>query len=470
MLRSRDLIDKLGEEYRPMISQISIADFTKCIAQFANYPMDKLSDAAIEDYLTKWATNKKRFFDLMGGKIKVDFDFTYMDEDRDYASLLRELGLKYPAFWPWLRAFRKGKTNKVETGNLDWWSYDFLDIIDDSRDRYEGMSLTRFFKKYLKANDEFITELGRVYENNEVSAKLTISIDPVDMMLASENPYGWTSCYRLENDFEESHADGCLAAVIDDTSLISYVWNNEGKFTLYNRYDFKNIRYKRMRMWFGLSQNMTTAHFNLIYPGKSQYSNGFCAKVRDVIEKFIANKLNCENIWVKGGHCNTNRIYDSYGYDEFDSDYVWYVKGTEEQDVQPYSCLITCPCGCGNMLPGTGCEDDIRYNGYGLIAENFNEETWCEYLDEYSDCDGNCEECSVWRENNAVCELDENEHCDEAWSAEQDDHFDPYESNVVSCGDHCKGCPLYALHHPQEDPNAADEAHEEQMLNINIEG
>lgn len=34
-----------------------------------------------------------------------------------------------------------------------------------------------------------ITALGRVWENNNMKATFTLSIDPVDIMLSSENPY-----------------------------------------------------------------------------------------------------------------------------------------------------------------------------------------------------------------------------------------------------------------------------------------
>lgn len=85
----------------------------------------------------------------------------------------------------------------------------------------------------MNAPDELITNVAAIFENQKVKATHTISIDPVDMMLASDNPYNWTSCYRLELERDDSHADGCLAAILDNSSLIAYVWNNEGKFELY---------------------------------------------------------------------------------------------------------------------------------------------------------------------------------------------------------------------------------------------
>ena len=282
------------------------------------------------------------------------------------------------------------------------------------------------------------------------------------MMLASENPYGWNSCYRLETDNCDSHADGCLAAVIDDTSLISYVWNNEGKFTLYDKYELKSIRYKRMRMWFSLSQNMTTAHFNVIYPGKNTYSRSFIQKMRDMVESYVCKQLNLENKW-KHGEGYIKRDYDMYGYDEFDEDYLFYQVDTKEEKIVPYNHGIICPCGCGAELPGSQNDESLSYTGNGFTADHFLEEIYCEYLDEYTDCNGECRECNIWRQNNPVCELDISENCDrDTYEAENEGDFDADRSNIMHCNpEHCGGCPLYKYHHQEEDPDAADNAYEQ---------
>ena len=465
MLKTQDLINELGEEYKPMIKQIQIAEFTKCIAQFSGLKIQEVSDAAIKNYLVHWAKGKFKFFKLMNNNIRVDIPLTYYDEDRDYSGLMVEIGRRYPAYWPWLRAFKKHTHNKIDYDLINWQDMDLFDILPDMTNQIKGMAITRFFKNKLKANDDLVTELGKVYENNEVSAVFTISIDPVDMMLASENPYDWNSCYRLELGNSDSHADGCLAAVIDDSSLISYVWNNEGKFKLYHNYELKSIRYKRMRMWFSLSEHMTTIHFNTIYPGKNAYSKGFVQQIRYVVEQYISKQLNVQNMW-KHGKNGIYRDYSQYGYDEFDEDYLFYQVDSEEERIFPYNHWITCPCGCGQEIPGSQCGDGVCYNGEGFTAENFSEEIYCDNMDEYTDCDGNCYECSIWRENHPVCELDPDQRCErDTYEAQRENDFDPEESNIMSCNpEHCKGCPLYKYHHPETDPNAADIAYEESKL------
>ena len=60
-----------------------------------------------------------------------------------------------------------------------------------------------------------------------------------------------------------------------------------------------------------------------------------------------------------------------------------------------------------------------------------------------------CDDCPIWNRAHPVCELNDDETCDNADEAEDDDKFDPYEDNIVHCGDHCEGCLLYKIHHPE---------------------
>ena len=83
MLKTNTLIEKLGEEYRPMVQSINIPDFTKCVAQLAGLNIQSISDKTIEEYLILWAMNKKYIYDMLGA-IKVDMPIDYKDESKDY--------------------------------------------------------------------------------------------------------------------------------------------------------------------------------------------------------------------------------------------------------------------------------------------------------------------------------------------------------------------------------------------------
>ena len=118
-----------------------------------------------------------------------------------------------------------------------------------------------------------------------------------------------------------------------------------------------------------------------------------------------------------------------------------------------------CPCGCGKFLHGSDEYDDdydegYQYNGEGFIAENFYDENkgeYCEYIDDYCQESGSCNECYYWRKENPICELDYDTECTKAIEENiVETYFDPTESNIVQCGGHCEDCMYYDLHKYKE--------------------
>lgn len=454
MLSKKELLEEMDEIYYPMIKQISISDFTKCIAQFSGLSIQDVDKTVIKEYLKTWAKNKYRFFQMLGNQVRSDKPIAYNEVDTDYSQKMEEIGKDFPAYLPWLKGFYSHKVNKINTDKFAW---DFEDLLRDAFSntaRINGIKITHFFKKYLSAPDELVTAIGRVFENQKIEANWTISIDPTDMMLASENPYGWESCYRLAVDNDSSHADGCLAAVLDDSSLITYIWNREGEFSLYDTYNFKKIRYKRIRQWISISPKMNAIHFNVPYPGKFNYPNDFCKLLREYAENIVCNYTGEENMWTNNNRLNIGCERElPYGYSEYDYDYIYVLSKDKDERIlwRVFNEPILCPCGCGNILPGSyECGDDgderYRYNGEGFIYENFEERYYCEYSDSYCnvECDRyNCAgQCSYWDDAHPVCDLDEESECE---------NFDwNYIDDGIMCSnkDHCEGCPLWKIHHP----------------------
>lgn len=474
MLLKKDLLNGVDEKYIPMLKMVSIADFTKCIAQFSGLSINNIPDDVIKKYLLTWAKNKFRFFQMLNNKLVLDYPITYKEENKDVEAEIKSLMSEFPAYALWLEEFNEVSNNKISTYDV---SNNVRHIITRlfPHCQLDGCSLTHFFKHFLQAPDELVTKIGRIWENNEVQGIYTISIDPVDMMLASENPYNWHSCYRLEVYNDCSHADGCLAAILDDSSLITYIWNKEGSFTLYENYDFKKIRYKRMREWISVSPNAKSIYFNKIYPGKT-YSNAFEKSLRIICE----NIVNKNAVWSLDMNSQCYRLYP-YGYNEFSDARIYSIK--EEKQLrnswEVYNYPITCPCGCEQTLPGSDCDsnDDENwiYNGEGFIAENFEAENsdsyWCDYIDDYCENDGiDCADCPHWNEHHPVCELSNNEVvCYTAEEAQREDKFDPTESNVVSCGHHCEGCFFYKLHHQGEETTEENDNTEINTSTVNYE-
>lgn len=475
MLVFKDLIDNVDEKYIPMLEQVSICDFTKCIAQFSGLAIQYVPDSVIKEYLLIWAEHKYPFYKMLGNKLRLDSSINYTQAAKSGISdELFEIKKDFPIYAPWLDGFSRIEKNKIDRDTII--DYSIRECIRKCFPgiRLEGTTMTHFFKRYLQAPDELVTAIGRIFENQEVIGRHTISIDPVDMMLASENPYGWDSCYRLATPNESSHADGCLAAVLDTTSLITYIWNREGKFSLYDTYDFKSIRYKRMRQWIAVDLNLGAIHFNDVYPGKT-YKDEFEKTLRDKVEGVVAAYLNEPNLWTKEHSVDCTRYIERYGYGEFDGYKVYQLKSFVPK-VEKYSYMYTydteilCPCGCGDYLMGSDVEyydSEYSYNGEGFIAENFEERHYCEYIDDFcshSCCEEDCCECSVWQDNNPVCDIDNETRC-------LDPDMSDTANGVMHCNpDNCRNCPMFAAHRPELcEEHKEEETLEQEILNVNLE-
>lgn len=441
MLKLNELVEKIGIEYEEMLKQVNIMDFYKTIALFSSLGINEISDSAVLYYLEKWCKNKKKMFDFMGKKVRVDFDFNYKDEKNKKDKFIELMNEKENITYSlWLNKFKYYEKNKIDF-NI------YIEECNCFRD-FIGMKITSFFERVLKAPEKLVTDIGKIFENKEIEAKFTISIEPVDMMLASENPYNWKSCYEIKNISDGNHSDGCLGSILDSSSVITYVWNNEGKLKIGN-YEFKNIRYKRMRNWTYINKDFNCFYFCDIYPGKNQYSNTFYMNYREMIENFLSK----DSIWERT-YKSDIKVEGKFGYNgEFEDDSFWKIKDSKESVIYVYDEEIICPCGCKNYLNGNREEsDEYTFEGNGFVCYNFNEKyNYCEYTGDYEECDGNCKYCHIYNRENNKCELT-GEFCEDYENAEYNGEFEPFENNIVHCNpERCLECPYFAEHYKREE-------------------
>lgn len=460
MLLTRDLIKDIEDkELVSMLKQVSIPDFTKCIAQFSGLEMNDVKEEVIKRYLLTWAENKKEIFKMLGNRTREDhkifFKKTFSANEIDAA--VKNLALDFPGYTPWLLQIvsRSAKNEQIhiDEGQM---RRSWLPAMGTTYEKVEGkMSITHFFSKVLKAPQELVTAIAALYENNEITSMYTLSIDPVDMMLASENPYDWKSCYNLGVGDNASHADGCLAAVLDSSEAIAYIWDREGKFILHNHYTFSSIRYKRIRQWISFSSDFCSIHFNDIYPGRNSYGEDFEKLMREQVETLIEGYTGVKNVWRKANYGWTQRKH-CYGYGEFGRGVYTVLSEIEEGEKidklgkigwEVYDELLECPCGCGEFLiPSDDCGDEYEwdYTGEGFNHCSFYQKDLCPYSGDFCSYAGDCNECTcgdcwAWRDNHPLCRI-----TDEVCTAAEDlDDVEDDEGYIRMCDGNCSECLTY---------------------------
>lgn len=446
MLKMVDLLKDVEEKYISMLEKVNIVDFTKCVAIFSGLDLNKINDETIKEYLLTWAKNKFRIYEMLGNNLVKDINFDYEKTEDENGTEFQQLITEYPHFGPWLNILKHFSVNKIDTYKDRYILGTLTEYFRNVN--LSGMTITHLAKRYLKFPDEVITKIGRIYENNKINATYTISIDPIDIMTASENPYDWQSCYRLETENSSSHADGCMAAVLDTASIISYVWTSEGKLDLYGKYELKKVRYKRMRQWINVSKNLTSVSFCEIYPGKN-YPEAFYRQLRDLFEQIVADYFGETNYW-KNANTECDRHYLNYGYSEFNGR-VLYLDGHEPENIWVYNEEIKCACGCGYTLPGAYDEEESgEYLGAGFSCQGWSERLYCEYKEDYCSCGecswDCCEGCSYWEDAHPVCEINQDEVCENY----NGDHT-VRNGVCYACEEHCEGCSRWIAYKENEE-------------------
>lgn len=448
MLLTKDLIDGIEEKYIDMLRSVNIPDFTKCISVFSGLEMNEIDENMIKEYLHTWAKNKYKFYQMLGNRTNVDMSIEYKKIREGIKDDLEPLCKDYPAFFLWFDIFSQHMQNKISKNNMNYNQMDLFNYFCNINNiTPSGMSITHFFKKALKAPDDLVTKIASIFENDMMSANYTISIDPIDIMTASENPYDWQSCYRLETDNCESHADGCMAALLDTSSMIAFIWKNSGKMKLYE-YELKDTKYKMMRQWVALSEHMTTIYFNSIYPGKSNYTEDFEKVLRGCMEEIVSKYLGLENKWKRCETADCDRAIN-YGYGEFGGYNMYVQSQSEEEEIIVYNVYYNCACGCGQEVLQS--DSDYHYNGCGFQhncmsdEDEDEDEPYCAEADQYCEHeygDDECKNCVYWIEANPKCSIDG--YCEDI-----PDDYD-YDGKVIEANeDHCSGCPRWAGCHSE---------------------
>lgn len=451
MLLTKDLIKDVEEKYVAMLKMVNIPDFTKCIAQFSGLDITEVSDSRIKEYLLLWAKNKYRFFKTLGDKLRYDTSIKYEASTLDIMNAMDNLSAAFPSFTPWLLGFHHMKQNKIDLNQVGGSTMSWLEKFG-KLSAFEGTSLTRFFKYYLNAPDALISRISDIYEKSDNESYYTLSIDPVEMMLASESPYpGWTSCYRLEHR-SDSHADGCIAALLDSSHMIAYLWEEEGKFILYNKYHFSSIRYKIMRQWVSISPTMKSIYFCQLQPTKFRDRENLEKALRQKVEDKITKYLNIENKWRKAEETSVEREND-YGYNEYYLSRAYEHSSVEESESwMVFEEAYKCPCGCMEYLvPSCDVEDEYEdeamyyFTGEGFNCCSFQKNEICPHSGIYcrwaAEC-GNwetCQNCYWWKQDNPVCSLDCETRCYENGNVDDD-------GVAQACSGECEGCPYWEDH------------------------
>lgn len=173
-----------------------------------------------------WATNKKRFIDVLGPDCRIETEdivtFEMSDEIKKerIKSFLELIQSNYdPVVGHFFNAELDGIfLNKVVN------PFDAGDIHVPVGMKI-GRALNKYFYGYLTSSeiDTIQTTLSCLIQENKVCGKLCISVHPLDFLSVSENNYNWRSCHALDGEYRV----GNLNYMADPCTVVVYLKGNE---------------------------------------------------------------------------------------------------------------------------------------------------------------------------------------------------------------------------------------------------
>lgn len=345
-MKKQDILSKIKEENLEMIRLVHLDNFIKCIGNLFGlsykemFASDKYCDG-IAYYLNTWAEQKRWLYDTLYNKsltISTNFEEKLdVTNYRDQFMQLSEIEENY-LFRPYLAflaghvAYKDGQACNLYTSNSPSFyscdNYYLPRIFTDKIDQEKEIKITTVASKYFNLPQKLVDALGRILDNNRRKCTLTLSIDPVDILTCSVNPYHWTSCYSITNHCG-SHADGALAAMVDSNSQVVYGWIDEGELDLTKSCSLKNVKFKLFRSWLNLTSDFKTLYVTSAYPYRdTEHTKEIRLAIEDILDKYLNNTEK----WRPLGVAIERAM--NYGYNEFS--YSTYSLQSAKQFIEVY--------------------------------------------------------------------------------------------------------------------------------------
>lgn len=175
-------------------------------------------------------------------------------------------------------------------------------------------------------------------------ARIVVSINPLEMLLASDCTTGWSSCYGLKSG---AHKTAPLALICDRTSAIAYSYN-----TTTHAYGFE-LPAKNWRQWLFFDFNNFGCIHNRQFPGSKPMVEQAARELTAQILKQVCHKPDAEIAVDYNREKNISQIYSNWVYSDPRSCVLYVSRGTKSDSLsspmfKAGTDRVICP-GCGKV-------------------------------------------------------------------------------------------------------------------------
>lgn len=183
-----------------------------------NYTDETYHDINMKDHLATWARNKQHIFELFGNKLKIE---TPVETQLPYTLIKEKLkeflskDFTEPRY-NLIKVFLRSLPAEEVGGNVLQNDYQMFDVTFK-----KGMKISKCFRHLIKKEwlDEANIKYSMFLQSLKAKGTAVLSIDPIDFLTMSANNSGWRSCHAPDGEYRT----GQVAYMLDGTSVISYV-------------------------------------------------------------------------------------------------------------------------------------------------------------------------------------------------------------------------------------------------------
>lgn len=213
-------------------------------------------------------------------------------------------------------------------------------LKDRSKQFPKGSKTLKFVGSMIKKHSDlklianFITQALSKFCHIQQNLTITFSMNPLDIILASESTTGWSSCYTLHGDYRAA----ILSFLLNKHTAIVYVYKKTQKIKAAG--DVLLPR-KIWRQWVFLNNQNTAATFGNQYPFTDK-------KISKSARKLVGNVLAdyhklTEPTWTVSYSKQYALHQGNWHYSEEPSSFLWLPEITTKEDAkfsQDYACSI----------------------------------------------------------------------------------------------------------------------------------
>ena len=183
------------------------------VDEVLSYSQNVPKPLATEELIQKWYENKKRFIDLMYGKLiwETAQDVTFEIPEANRKGMVSDLAERFD--------------NAYGNGPLADFVFetraDFFNNILSTHYRVnedliipKGSKIIKAFKYFEPDKEKLVAmqnEASLLVQNAKITGKFCISVHPLDYLSSSENQYNWRSCHALDGEYRS----GNLSYMVD---------------------------------------------------------------------------------------------------------------------------------------------------------------------------------------------------------------------------------------------------------------